>query len=256
MTDYYKHTIKSFIRLITSHDAVNVDYGLFNKDDRQILPRMKPFIQEALRLSISEGCEVHVFEQYDGSMCIMYDCRGMYCIEHEDPYFSGVYDVGTKFVSVDTNTPAPCSEPHESGGRFLDSLIDSMLRYAFHPLTNDKHFWNIIKLLHLVHELRDKFITLNMKMFDIAAEDHNEVCVRFSFDGEVLTIWYDSIDDIYTPYEFSFNINSHDFIAHTPHIGAEGVVFVKGNFAGEDEEDSDKDDDDDNDESEDDEDDE
>lgn len=246
MNSYYNCAVSSFIRLITSHDAVNEDYSLFDEDDRRMLSRMKPFIQEALRLSISEGCEVHVFTQYDGSMCIMYDCRGMYCIEHEDPDCSGVYDVGTRFVSVDTNTPAPCSEPHESGGRFLDSLIDSMLRYAFHPLTNDKHFWNIIKLLHVVHELRDKFITLNREMLDIAAEDHNKVCVRFSFDGEILKIWYDSIDDIYTPYDFSFNINSHDFIAHTPHTGAEGVVFVKGNFAGEDEEDDDNDESEDN----------
>ena len=243
MNSYYNCAISSFIRLITSRDAVNEDYSLFDEDDRRMLSRMKPFIQEALRLSISEGCEIHVFDQYDGPMAIMYDRCGTYYIEHEDPDCSGVYDVGTKFVSVDTNTPAPCSEPHESGGRFLDSLIDSMLRYAFHPLTDGKHFWNIIKLLHLVHELRDKFITLNRKLFDIAAEDHNKVCVRFSFDGEVLKIWYDSIDDIYTPYDFSFNINSHDFIAHTPHTDAEGFVFVKGNFARKDEEDNDDDDD-------------
>lgn len=234
--------VKSFISVITSRSAVDVDYARFDNDDREMLSRMRPFIQEALRLLISEGREIHIFEQHNGLLCIMYEFRGTYHIEHEDPSYTGIYDVGTKFVSFSTNTPVISAKQHESGGRFLDSLVDSMIRRALDPSCSDALFWNIIKLFRSLRDWRDKFILLNREMFDVAAEDNDEVrSVSFRFDGEVLMVYYDVIDDINTLCDFSFNINTYDFIAHTPYTGPEGVVFVKGNLTGEEESEDDKD---------------
>ena len=224
--NHYNHAVELFIKEVTMSGPVKVNYELFTEDDKQMLSRMKPFIQEALRLSISEGCEVHVFEQYDGSMGIMYDERGTYRIKFEDPLCSGTYGVGTKFVCVDTNAPSPSSKSHKSGGRFLDSLVDSMLNRALGSISNDEIFWIFIKLFRLVREWRDEFIQLNEKMFEIANEDHNDVCVRFAFDGEVLRTYYDEIHDIDTPYHFSFNIDECRFIAHTPYTDKDGNIIV------------------------------
>lgn len=223
--NYYNHAVELFIKEVTMSGPVDVNYELFTEDDKQMLSRMKPFIQEALRLSISEDCEVHVFEQSDGSMGIMYDDCGTWHITFEDPHFSGTYSVGTKFVRVDTNTPSPSSESHKSGSRFLDSLVDSMLNCALGSISNDEIFWSFIKLFRLVHEWRDAFINLNEEIFKMANEHHYEVCVRFTFDGEVLRTYYDEIHDIDTPYDFSFNINDCSFIAHSPYTDKEGIII-------------------------------
>lgn len=222
---YYNYAIELFIKKATMSGDVDVDYELFTEDAKEMLTRNKPFIREALCLSISDGCEVHVFEKYDGSMAIMYDDAGTYHMKFEDPRCSGMYDVGTKFVCVNTNTPSPSSEAHKSGGRFLDSLVYSMLDRALSSyLSDDLLFWNFIKLFRLVREWRDAFINLHEEMLKIANEDHNAVCVRFTFDGQVLKTYYDEIHEIGTPYDFSFNINDCRFIAHTPHTDSEGII--------------------------------
>lgn len=197
---------------------------------------------------ISEGSEIHLFEQ-DEVLCIMHNLHGIYYIKHEDPHYPGTYDIGTRFVDICTNTPAPPSELHESGGRFLDSLVDSMINRAFSSIENDELFWKFIKLFRSVRDWRNEFIELNQEMFKIANEDHTKICVRFTFDGEILTVHYDDIHGYRTPYEFSHNINTGVFIGRTPYTTDEGIVVVKGN--GEDDEE--EEDIDDNDESEDDE---